>query len=164
VTSTHIRVRAFEDGDLQAIFEIMRCPGVVYSTLQMPFQSLDAVRERFGKSDPNLYQLVGETEGRVVGTLGLLVSGGRRRHAGEIGMAVHDDYQDRGLGTALMAAVVDLADNWLGLTRLDLEVYADNAAAIHLYEKFGFTIEGTKRKLALREGSYVDAYVMGRVR
>ena len=63
-----------------------------------------------------------------------------------------------------MAAVVDLADNWLNLTRLELEVYADNAAAIHLYERFGFTYEGTLRQHAFRNGNYVDSNVMGRLR
>ena len=63
-----------------------------------------------------------------------------------------------------MAAIVDLADNWLNLKRIELEVFVDNAAAIHLYEKFGFVIEGTKRKYAFREGEYVDTHVMARVR
>ena len=63
-----------------------------------------------------------------------------------------------------MAAAVDVADNWLNLTRLELEVYADNAAAIHLYERFGFTYEGTLRQHAFRNGKYVDSNVMGRLR
>lgn len=42
-----------------------------------------------------------------------------------------------------MEAAVDLADKWLNLTRFELEVYTDNASAIRLYKKFGFTIEGT---------------------
>ena len=63
-----------------------------------------------------------------------------------------------------MAAAVDLADNWLNLTRLELEVYADNAAAIHLYERFGFTYEGTLRQHAFRDGEYVDSNMMGRLR
>ena len=45
-------------------------------------------------------------------------------------MAVRDDWQGRGVGTALMEAALDLADNWLNLTRIELEVYTDNAAAI----------------------------------
>ncbi|HEX5502414.1 MAG TPA: GNAT family N-acetyltransferase [Thermomicrobiales bacterium] len=106
-----------------------------------------------------------EVEGRVVGTLGLhQESNPRRRHSGSIGMAVHDDYQGRGVGTALLAAAVDLADNWLGLRRLELTVFADNAPAVHLYEKFGFAREGTLRAFALRNGEYVDAYSMARLR
>jgi len=68
------------------------------------------------------------------------------------------------VGSALVAAVVDLADNWLNIKRIELEVYTDNEAAIHLYEKFDFAIEGTKRKYAFREGEYVDTHVMARVR
>ncbi len=79
-------------------------------------------------------------------------------------MAVRDDWQGRGVGTALMEAALDLADNWLGLTRVELTVYTDNAAGIALYEKFGFEIEGTHRRHAFRNGEYVDAYSMARLR
>jgi putative acetyltransferase len=42
-----------------------------------------------------------------------------------------------------MRACVDLADKWLNLTRLGLEVYTDNEPEIRLYERFGFEREGT---------------------
>ena len=67
----------------------------------------------------------------VVGELGLGVSTNpRTRHTGNIGMAVHDDWQGKGIGTALMEAALDLADNWLNLTRIELRVYVDNAPAV----------------------------------
>jgi len=66
-----------------------------------------------------------------------------RRHVGQIGMAVRDDWQGKGVGSALMDAAIDLAENWLNLTRLELDVFTDNEPAIHLYKKFGFSIEGT---------------------
>jgi putative acetyltransferase len=86
------------------------------------------------------------------------------RHVGSIGMAVRDDWQSKGVGTALMEAALDLADNWLNLTRVELRVYLDNSAAVALYERFGFEIEGTHRRLAFRNGEYVDAYSMARMR
>ena len=114
--------------------------------------------------EANAHHLVAEIDGRVVGSLGLHTSSSpRQHHLGSIGMMVHDDFQGRGVGTALMAAMVDLADNWLGLRRLELHVYVDNAPAVHLYEKFGFVIEGTARQFAFRGGQYVDAYVMARL-
>ena len=54
---------------------------------------------------------------------------------------MHDDWQGKGVGAALMRAGLTFADNWLNLTRVELEVYADNEAAIHLYERFGFELE-----------------------
>ena len=101
----------------------------------------------------------------MVGELGLGVSTNpRTRHTGNIGMAVHDDWQGKGIGMALMEAALDLADNWLNLTRIELRVYTDNAAAIALYEKFEFEVEGTQRRLAFRDGEYIDAYSMARLK
>ena len=59
---------------------------------------------------------------------------------------------------------MDLADNWLGLTRIALSVYTDNTAGVALYKKFGFEVEGTHRRYALRNGEYVEAYSMARTR
>ena len=85
------------------------------------------------------------------------------RHAGHFGMALRYDWQGKGVGTTLLEGAQDLADNWLGLTRLDLRVYVDNGAAIALYRKFGFEVEGMHAQFALRGGEYVDAYVMARL-
>ncbi|MBL8771418.1 MAG: GNAT family N-acetyltransferase, partial [Phenylobacterium sp.] len=81
-----------------------------------------------------------------------------------VGMAVHDAFAGRGVGTALMAAVVDLADRWWNVRRLELNVYADNARAIALYERFGFAREGLLRDYAWRDGAYVDSLAMARLR
>lgn len=160
-----IRVRATEPEDIDAIAEIFDCPGVIPGTLQIPFRSVDFRRERFVQRSTDMHHLVAEIDGRVVGTASLHVeSRPRRRHCGNIGMAVHDDFQSQGVGSALMEAVIDLADNWLGLTRLELTVYADNAPAIHVYKKYGFEVEGTARNFAVREGTFIDAIYMARLR
>ena len=159
-----ITVRAREPRDAEALAAIFACPGVIAGTLQLPFQSVEAVRERFEQRSPGTYSLVAEVEGRLVGSLGLhLEQPPRRRHCGGIGMGVHDDYQGRGVGSALLTAMVDLADRWLNLRRVELTVYTDNPVAIHLYQKFGFVIEGTLRDYAYRDGVFVDAYAMARL-
>jgi putative acetyltransferase len=81
-----------------------------------------------------------------------------------IGIAVRSDWHGKGVGRALMQALVDLADNWLPVTRLELDVYTDNERAIRLYREFGFEIEGTHRAYALRDGKYVDSHAMARIR
>jgi putative acetyltransferase len=59
--------------------------------------------------------------------------------------------------------MVDLADKWLNLSRIELEVYTDNEPAIHLYKKFGFVVEGTHTRFAFRDGQFVDVYAMARL-
>jgi putative acetyltransferase len=76
---------------------------------------------------------------------------------------VHEDWHARGVGTRLMEALIDLADNWLGALRIELTVYCDNEPAMKLYRKFGFEIEGTHRAFALRDGQYTDSYAMARL-
>lgn len=159
-----ITVRAREAADLDAITALMGCPGVVRGTLQLPLRSLDERREQYAHRAPGSHSVVAEINGRVVGQLGLQVEQNpRRRHVGSIGMAVHDDFQGRGVGSALLTAILDLADRWLALRRIELEVYTDNAPAIHLYEKFGFVREGQLRDYAFRDGGYIDAFFMARL-
>jgi putative acetyltransferase len=160
-----IRVRAAEPADIPAIHEIFTCPKVIAGTLQLPYPSIEQTRERFTRFSAGSVQLVAEVDGRVMGILGLhSEENPRRRHAAMLGMAVHDDFQGQGVGSALVASALDLADNWLGLRRIELQVFVDNTAAVHLYQKFGFEIEGTLREFALRDGVYVDAYAMARLR
>ena len=160
-----ITVRHSEPEDYKALQRIFSGPRAIAGTLQMPFPRAETWRKRLSEPPEGLYSLVACVEGEVVGSLGLETSPTRWRmhHVGSIGMAVRDDWQGRGIGTALMEAALDLADNWLNLTRIELRVYTDNTPAIALYEKFGFEIEGTHRHMAVRHGEYVDGYSMARI-
>ena len=161
-----ITIRHAEPDDYEALHRIFSGPRVIAGTLQLPLPSAEMWRKRVSEKPENLYSLVACADGEVVGNLGLETqpTRWRRRHVGQIGMAVRDDWQGKGIGTALMEAALDLADNWLNLTRVELSVFTENAAAIALYEKFGFEVEGTHRRYAFRNGEYVDAYSMARVR
>jgi L-phenylalanine/L-methionine N-acetyltransferase len=161
-----ITIRAAEPTDYAAICENMSQPIAQANTLQLPFPSLEVWKKRLAEFPVGDHLLVADLDGKVVGNLGLYAAAKqmRRRHVGAVGMAVHDAYHGRGVGSALMAAAIDLADNWLQYTRLELEVYVDNVAAIALYQKFGFVIEGTHPKDSFRHGVYIDCLSMGRLR
>jgi putative acetyltransferase len=104
--------------------------------------------------------------GELVGILGVHTHPNqpRRKHAGELGMAVRDDWQGRGVGTALLQAALELADGWLNLSRLELVVWCDNEPALRLYRRHGFEVEGTLRRYGWRDGREVDALILGRLR
>jgi putative acetyltransferase len=159
-------IRHAEPEDAAALQRIMTSPRVVWGTLQQPYQSVADRRKREGDRPPGWHHLVACTEdGEVVGELSLLANQRpRRNHVGEIGMAVRDDYAGQGVGWLVMDAVLGMADDWLGLTRIELTVWTDNEPAVRLYKTWGFEVEGTLRQYALREGRLVDAYCMARLR
>lgn len=161
-----ITVRHAEPDDYEAMHRIMTDPGVVAGTMQLPLQPAEGWRRRLSDPPEGLHLLLACVDGEVVGNLGIHTepSRWRRRHAASLGISVLGDWQGNGVGTELMRAALDLADNWLNLARIELEVYTDNTAAIALYEKFGFEIEGTHRLYAFRDGGFVDAYSMARIR
>ena len=161
-----VTVRRAEIRDAESLMATHSMPRAMAGTLQLPFPSVDAWRKRIGENSADDYVLVAEADGVLVGSLGLHPSSRspRRRHAAGIGMSVHDDWQRRGVGTTLLRAAIDLADKWLNYRRLELTVYTDNVAALALYSKFDFEIEGTLRDYAFRDGHFVDAYTMARVR
>ncbi|MBP7686949.1 MAG: GNAT family N-acetyltransferase [Thermoflexales bacterium] len=159
-----ITIRRATVDDADAVRRIYLGPRAIWGTNQIPYQSADYWRKRL--DDAGAIQLLACVEDDVIGMIGLHnnANSPRRRHSGQIGMAVRDDWQGQGVGTLLMQAVVDLADRWLNLRRLELEVYTDNEPALRLYQKFGFQIEGTLMDYAFRDGQFVDSYNMARLR
>ena len=73
------------------------------------------------------------------------------------GLAVHPEFQRRGIARALLDAVAEL-----GVRRLTLRVFATNSAARALYESAGFEVEGVLRGEFLAGGHYVDDVLMAR--
>ena len=160
-----LTIRRAEPDDYTALYEIFNSPRLYANTLQLPYPSREVWRRRLAEPGEGRHNLVAVAGERVVGMFSLhAFQRPRRQHAGSVGMSVHDEWQGKGVGGALMRAGLDLADNWLNLTRLELEVYTDNEPAIRLYERFGFEREGLLRRHAYRDGRYVDAYFMARLR
>jgi L-phenylalanine/L-methionine N-acetyltransferase len=157
-------VRALRPGDADAFHVLQNGPSVLRGHTHVPYGSLEATRKWLEKlAPPSL--LIGAWMGEtLVGSIGLSPQKMRRSHVGQIGISVHDAWQRRGIGRHLMMQALDLADNWLGLRRLELRVFTDNEAAIALYRQCGFEIEARFRGSVLREGVLIDSFLMGRLR
>lgn len=160
-----VEIRHSKREDIDFIRAIYSGKDAVAGTLQLPFVAEHVWEQRLEKPSPGVYSLVAESEGKVVGHIALCVNQNQRRsHSANIGMAVLDACSGKGIGTALMAAVIDMADNWLNISRLELTVFSDNSRAKKLYEKSGFVVEGEAKNFAFRGGVFVDALYMARVR
>lgn len=162
----NITIRRAEPTDYEALYKIFTGPKVIWGTLQLPYPSMEVWRKRLAEPEEGKHSLVAVVGDELAGHLGLSTypSRPRRKHVGGIGMAVRDDFQGQGVGTALLQAAVEVADNWLNLLRLELTVFTDNEPAVRLYKKFGFAVEGTLRQHSFRAGQYMDVYYMARLK
>lgn len=159
-----LTIRAVRLEDAAAMTAMVSLPGFRFGTLRLPHSRIEQTEAWISGMGRDETNLVAVLDGRIVGNAGLNRHGGRRNHAAGIGIGVHDDFTGRGIGRALMGELIDMADNWLDLRRLELNVYTDNARAIALYESLGFRREGIYAGYAFRDGLYVDSLAMARLR
>jgi L-phenylalanine/L-methionine N-acetyltransferase len=164
-----VTLRRARPDDAEDFAAMMNDPLVYPGVMQLPYTDAAFHRERLaanvgGPGQVDL-QLLAVHDGRVIGGAGLHAAGThvRRRHVMYLGITVAGPWQGRGVGGLLMAALCEHADRWLGVLRLELTVYTDNLAAIALYRRYGFEIEGTHRAYVLRDGRFVDAHAMARL-
>ncbi|OKP80956.1 GNAT family N-acetyltransferase [Ensifer adhaerens] len=159
-----INIRAARVVDFEAIAALMSQPGIRSGTLRQPFATPEQTRKWLESLSDDSVVIVAERADRILGMAGLHRSKGRRHHSAALGISVDDDHRGEGIGKALLTALIDAADNWLGISRIELTVFTDNEPAIALYRKAGFEMEGTHRAYALRNGVLADVFAMARIR
>jgi putative acetyltransferase len=163
-------LRRVKPADAAAIAEQFADPDVFGGTLQLPYPSEELWAQRIAGMNPpaagsNEMVLAAVLDDKAVGLAGLHPVGPavRRRHAMSLGITVAKASQGQGVGDALMAALIDYADNWAQILRIELTVYHDNQRAIRLYERHGFAPEGRLKAYGLRNGVYEDVLAMARL-
>ena len=139
-------------------------PGIYIALSPREFNlSVDEERvilEDYASSENSIF-LLAELKGEIIANLNC--RGGSRKatkHAVTLGMSVSKEWRNRGIGSILLQHAIDWARENPFVSRIELNVFVENTAAIHLYSKFGFQIEGLRRKSIFRDGKYHDDYLM----
>ncbi len=131
------------------------------STHAVPIaELLDFVKRGIEKDDPLFVALSGSD---CVGWID--ITRGKtpvKNHVGLLGMGLLPGWRGQGIGSRLIDAAL-MKSKAIGLMRIELQVYVDNAPAIALYRNFGFREEGVAKGLAYLRGKYIDALQMARL-
>ena len=154
--------------DAEAVWRMFNHEEVFPNTLQLPFTTLAQWQKRLERMDHGHHMLAASDPGKPEALLGLIglhpvAESPRVAHVRTLGLSVHPDYAGQGIGSQLLRAAIDLADNWLNVTRLSLGVYSHNQRAIELYQRHGFVREGLSRGISFGHGRYLDSLEMARL-
>lgn len=126
-------------------------------------QSLARIEAMLAEAPENMFIRCAEDEGELVG----FISAGRgnhlrTQHSAYIVCGIREKYRRQGLGTKFF----QLLDEWAraqNIHRLELTVMCENTAALSLYLKSGFEIEGAARHTMRVRGVYKDEYHMSKI-
>ncbi len=78
-------------------------------------------------------------------------------------MSIQEAYTNQGIGGSLIETLLEWDEKDNRVEKVSLEVFSNNRRAIHVYNKYGFTEEGIRKKqVKLGPGEYLDVIVMSR--
>ena len=114
---------------------------------------------------PNKIYLIGMHDGEIIAQSNLTIRNEYEKtaHVGQIGIAIHKDYQDQGLGTQLITCLEKLGKE-RGLEKIEISAFSDNTRAIHVYrDKLGYEWEGTRKDgIKFEDGTCCDEIMLGK--
>jgi len=84
------------------------------------------------------------------------------RHVGQFGLSVAREHRDQGIGSALVAALMDWAPAH-GIRRVEAHAWSNNLRAVRLYERLGFVQEAVRREAIVSGGEVLDVLVLVRM-
>jgi putative acetyltransferase len=142
---TAVRLTTYRPEDKEAL--VAMYASMSPEALKWGLPPYDRARiERWNSDLTNNITLIARLEEKIVGHLRLFrIPFERRKGVGEVFIYIHQDFQDKGLGTIMMKKAIEVAKD-RGFHRLGLTVVTDNHRAIKVYEKVGFKKEGVARE------------------
>ena len=115
---------------------------------------------------PGNLHVVAVVDGQIVG-MARVRSGELKRtaHFADVDSVwVRSNWRRQGIGNALIDSIVHWAEANEGIEKLGLFVFSTTEAAIALYQRNGFIMEGrAPRDIKFGEDDYADTVIMGRI-
>lgn len=124
--------------------------------MEITTEHVKATIESFRNSDNFLF--IVRFKENPIGMSMLYELSQKNKHS-KIGVALIDEYQNRGFGTVVVAYVANFAFEELGLNKVFGEVYDYNTKSISMLNKIGFEREGILKNHLFRRNRMIDVYI-----
>lgn len=164
----NIVLRAPELGDLDFLFVIENDEKLWHlSNTTIPFSRFD-IEQYVLQAEKDVFRsrqirfMIDKTSGKTTSTIGaidLFDLEPKHRRAG-IGIMVVEEERAKGLASTALDILIEYAFSTLNLYQLYCNIEADNIHSLRLFEKKGFEKAGTKKDWNMRNGCWVDEYIL----
>ena len=121
----------------------------------------DYVKEKTETTNVAFFAICSNDENEHIGNIKLDFHDAKA-NVSELGLLIgNKNYWGKGVGSQACKLAIEYGFDTMDLRKIYLAVYENNPHAKKLYEKLGFTLEGTLRKHILADGNFCDKYLMG---
>lgn len=168
-----ISLTPFQRSDKENLLRYMNDSELYRNTSRIPspYKEVDAdewlssVEQSLEKYGQTVNWAIRHREAGMIGGIGCFLKTGWEGHNDEIGYWLAAPFRGRGIMTGIVQTYSDyLLASRPPLVRLEAWVFAHNPASARVLEKAGFQREGYARKLHIKNGEYIDAILLARIR
>jgi len=101
--------------------------------------------------------------GQLLGWVAVSATSSRRVYAGvvEHSVYVHPAHQGRGVGSALLAALIASTEA-AGIWTIQSSIFPENSASLRLHQRAGFRVVGTRERVGRHHGHWRDTVILER--
>lgn len=163
-----IELRPILESHAAALFPLVFRTAVTHTLIWDGPQSIEEyrnalkVREERTRTGEELTYAIFDAHGDGVGSIGLHFDVANQ--SATVGLWIAIPFQGLGYGSAAVGEMVKLGFGTMKLERLEARIYVGNSASKRIFEKNGFVLEGTLRRIAYKRDEFLDQWVMGAIR
>ena len=156
-------LRALELSDVQTLYAFENDTTIWnVSDTVMPYSSFALEQYVLASLDADIYStkqlrlvICTCSDGKAIGLVDLFDFQPKHRRA-YIGLLIDEKYRQNGYASEALQLLTNYAFSTLNLHQLACNLMQNNTASIKLFEKYGFTLAGTKKEWYLADGKWVD--------
>ncbi len=115
--------------------------------------------ERVRRGESHLFTIVEAMTGAPVGSID--IRPGSQEGRADIGLWIGAEFHGKGYGTEAVRQIVAYGFEVLGMEKIEACAFVGNHASRRIFEKNGFSLEGTVRKAILKRGLWYDEWLVG---